>query len=93
MRPSVPSRGGLHARLHPALPDPASSAAPRGALLALADAICRRGDPREIARLLPILAGHGVRADAHIYNALGLGVFLSKLTDFPLKSNIMLNRE
>lgn len=48
-----------------------SSPAPRPALLALADACCRRGDPREIGQqLLPVLADHGVRADAHVYNAL-----------------------
>jgi pentatricopeptide repeat protein len=64
---SVAAARGLLQKLHP---DPSSAPAPRGALLALADAVCRGGDPREIYRLLPVLADHGVRADAHLYNAL-----------------------
>ncbi|KAF0927876.1 hypothetical protein E2562_036797 [Oryza meyeriana var. granulata] len=42
----------------------------RPALLVLADTVCRRGELREIAQLLPVLADHGVKANAHVYNAL-----------------------
>jgi pentatricopeptide repeat protein len=63
---SVAAARRLLDELHP----PASGGAPRGALLALADAVCRGGDPREISQLLPVLADRGVQADAHLYNSL-----------------------
>ncbi|CAD6248370.1 unnamed protein product [Miscanthus lutarioriparius] len=70
---SVFAARGLLDKLHPAGEDdgaPRPNPAPRGALLALADAVCHRGGPREISGVLPVLRDHGVRADAHLYNAL-----------------------
>jgi hypothetical protein len=53
---SIAAARGLLDKLHPSGEDgcPRPNPAPRGALLALTDAVCRRGEPREISRRLQV---------------------------------------